>query len=140
MLGRLLSHFRGPATPSWVLIVEDDSFLKPLLTKIIQSIDPVLTIRWVSTVAGARKELEIGLPALMIVDCLLGPEESGLQLWKDCCDRKIEVPFLLLTGLCAEALRGLSSSGRRGLPAVVQKPFKVPELQAQLRKMLKKSA
>lgn len=107
--------------------------------KIIQSIDPALTIRWVSNVADARMELGTGLPSIMIVDCLLGPEESGLQLWKDCCDRKIEVPFLLLTGLGADAIRALNSGTQRGLPTVIQKPFKVPELQAQLRAMLKKS-
>jgi DNA-binding response OmpR family regulator len=134
-LKAILSRLREENHRS-VLIVEDDVFLKPVLARLLYSLDPSMSIHWSTTVEDARQALRENIPDAMLVDCLLGKGESGLELWHEVREEFPQVPFLMMSGLSDTTLRKMKSAADPEIPATIQKPFRLSDLRNRVRELL----
>jgi DNA-binding NtrC family response regulator len=120
-----------------ILIVEDDVFLKPLMAKVVYENYPHANLLWTTSVQDGKKLLVHEWPDLVIVDCLLGNGETGLDLWNYCRKYCSEIPFLMMSGLSQNSIRRLSSDPLLTLPPLIQKPFYSPECKLMLDGLMK---
>src|SRR5262245_58292669 len=91
-----------------VSVVEDGSSFEPAVAPALHSIAPAMAIRWATAATEARRMIRDELPHLLIADCLLGMDESGLDLWRQCKEKVPGVPFLMMSGLSEATLRRMS--------------------------------
>ena len=120
-----------------VLIVEDESSIAELIAVNLRhnGFDPL----WVEDGVAARREIENGLPELIILDWML-PGESGLDLarrWRR-EDRTKAIPILMLTarGDEPDKIRGLDA----GADDYITKPFSTQEMLARIRAVMRRRA
>lgn len=118
-----------------VLVVEDESAIAELIVINLRH-NGFKTI-WAVDSATAERELEAGLPDLILLDWML-PGESGLTLakrWRN-HSRTKDVPIIMLTA------RGDESDRVAGLDAgaddYITKPFSTKELLARVRAVLRR--
>jgi CheY-like chemotaxis protein len=85
-----------------VLIVEDDSSLKPILTRMVERIEPLSTVDWVTSGEEAIRVLRRGLLHgnqrtydLIISDVSLDGHRSGVDLVHACHQAEIPTPVIL---------------------------------------------
>src|SRR4051794_29686819 len=97
------SLLKGPTRTKSILVVEDDLFLKPLMCKVIDSIDPSIQLRWATSVEDALVALETGHFSLIISDYLLQGSRTGLALWDVCKKKYPKIPFLMMSGLTQQS-------------------------------------
>jgi DNA-binding NtrC family response regulator len=90
--------------PRKILVVEDDPFLKPLITGIVHSVDHEARVRWVADVDSAKYLLSCEPFKLVISDFVLDGPENGYDLWKFCKDRFPAVAFVMVSALSRQVL------------------------------------
>jgi DNA-binding NtrC family response regulator len=110
--------------PQSVLVVEDDTSLRRPLASTLYDVHPDLSLKWVTTVPDAKESIQMYEPGLIIADCLLDGDGTGLQLWEYCLKHHPRVPFMLMTGLSQDDLWRLKPKSTSGLPIVLRKPFR----------------
>jgi DNA-binding NtrC family response regulator len=118
-----------------VLVVEDDVFLKPFLRRILRSIDPYITMHWAVSVESARMQLEETCFSMVIADCLLPNETSGLQVWEFCKANLPGTPFLMISGLSQKTIQYLHGDHRL-VPPHLRKPFSAKDCRVKIREVL----
>jgi two-component system OmpR family response regulator len=118
-----------------ILLVEDDLVLADALSRaLVQSAHAVDVV---STGEEADHALAAGIHDLAILDIGL-PGLSGLDVLKRLRGRKSTMPVLMLTAFdtLADRVRGLDL----GADDYLAKPFDLPELEARVRALLRRSA
>ena len=120
-----------------VLVVEDEPAIAELIAVNLRH-NGFKTI-WAMDGAGAQREIDDGVPDLILLDWML-PGESGLSLakrWRT-HPRTKEVPIIMLTARGDEADRvaGLDA----GADDYIAKPFSTKELLARVRAVLRRKA
>ena len=120
-----------------VLIVEDESSIAELIAVNLRhnGFEPL----WAEDGAAAKREIDSGLPDLILLDWML-PGQSGLELarmWRR-DPRTKSIPILMLTA------RGDESDKVAGLDAgaddYITKPFSTQEMLARIRAVLRRRA
>ncbi|RZL89179.1 MAG: response regulator transcription factor [Variovorax sp.] len=117
-----------------ILLVEDDRVLADALSRaLVQSAHAVDVV---STGEEADHALALGIYDLAILDIGL-PGLSGLDVLKRLRGRKSTMPVLMLTAFdtLADRVRGLDL----GADDYLAKPFDLPELEARVRALLRRS-
>ncbi|MGK5086369.1 response regulator [Bdellovibrionota bacterium FG-2] len=104
-----------------VLVVEDDLFMKPILIRILQSMDATIKVYWAVSVDEARVALAEGAFSLVIADYFLLGESNGLDLWRHCQNEVPKMPFVMVSGLEPDVFRKLING--KVVPRFLQKPF-----------------
>jgi two-component system phosphate regulon response regulator PhoB len=120
-----------------VLVVEDEPAIAELIAVNLRH-NGFRTI-WAMDSASAQRELDAGLPDLILLDWML-PGESGLVLakrWR-ANPRTKDIPLIMLTARGDEADRvaGLDA----GADDYISKPFSTKELLARVRAVLRRRA
>ncbi len=120
-----------------VLIVEDESAIAELIAVNLRhnGFDPL----WAADGAAARREIESGVPDLILLDWML-PGENGLELarrWRR-DERTKKIPILMLTarGDEPDKIAGLDA----GADDYITKPFSTQEMLARIRAVLRRRA
>ncbi|MDM0114915.1 response regulator transcription factor [Variovorax sp. J22R133] len=117
-----------------ILLVEDDQVLADALSRaLVQSAHAVDVV---STGEEADRALALGIYDLAILDIGL-PGLSGLEVLQRLRARKAMTPVLMLTAFdtLADRVRGLDM----GADDYLAKPFDLPELEARVRSLLRRS-
>ena len=117
-----------------ILLVEDDRVLADALSRaLVQSAHAVDVV---STGEEADRALALGIYDLAILDIGL-PGLSGLEVLQRLRARKAMTPVLMLTAFdtLADRVRGLDL----GADDYLAKPFDLPELEARVRSLLRRS-
>ncbi len=116
-----------------VLIVEDDPWIEPVLSRGVREAMPNYDVKldWVSTVESAKSKLWDGSYVMVIADVLLNDDQDGLELWHYCQKYFPEMPVLLISSLSFEAF--FRRVGREDCPAFLPKPFQVGECRQMVR-------
>ena len=123
--------------PKAVLVVEDDVLLRPVVARTLSAIDTKLDLIWATSGQEALDVIRSRELSLVIADCLLGPGQNGLDLWKECKKAHPQTPFLMISGLGPKTLAGLRPPGIEGLPELVEKPLHMQELRDRIQTLLK---
>ncbi|MBC7464866.1 MAG: response regulator transcription factor [Bdellovibrio sp.] len=117
-----------------ILIVEDDSDLKDLIT---HTLGPAYNYSWAADLKSAQQEISKGALDLIILDVHL-PDGNGFQffsyLLNDSNFQHIPVIFLTATDSLSDKVLGLSL----GAEDYITKPFQPAELKARIEMRLKK--
>jgi CheY-like chemotaxis protein len=133
-LHRMVEHFRAPAQPTRVLLVEDDAFQRERMRAWLES------QRWIVQEAANGREaldrLHQGKPDLILLDLMM-PEMDGFQvvatLQKDPGWRNIPVIVITALDLDANARERLNS----GVQSVLLKEtFRPAELVERVRRLV----
>jgi DNA-binding NtrC family response regulator len=106
-----------------VLIVEDDPTFRPILTRILKSIDPDVQVDWVRSVGAAHRKLQERRYRLVLADYFLEGISSGMELWKYCQSKLPETPFILMSGLHEKTVTHLAQHEGVLSPPYLRKPF-----------------
>ena len=78
------------------LVVEDDLWMKPLITSALRSAIPGILIDWVQTAEEALRRTRYSRYSVIVSDICLKPnQQTGLDLWYQCREECPEVPILL---------------------------------------------
>jgi two-component system OmpR family response regulator len=117
-----------------ILLVEDDKVLADALSRALVQAAHAVDI--VTTGEQADHALALGIYDLAILDIGL-PGLSGLDVLKRLRARKATIPVLMLTALdtLEDRVRGLDL----GADDYLAKPFDLPELEARVRALLRRS-
>ena len=118
-----------------ILLVEDDTLLADALSRaLVQSAYAVDVVR---DGAQADQALSLDTHDLVILDIGL-PGLSGLEVLRRLRERKSALPVLMLTALdtLSDRVRGLDL----GADDYLAKPFDLPELEARVRALLRRSS
>ncbi|MCR5867146.1 MAG: response regulator transcription factor [Aquincola tertiaricarbonis] len=117
-----------------ILLVEDDKVLADALSRTL--VQAAHAVDVVATGEQADHALSLGLYDLAILDIGL-PGLSGLEVLQRLRARKSTVPVLMLTALDSvhDRVRGLDL----GADDYLAKPFDLPELEARVRALLRRS-
>lgn len=117
-----------------ILLVEDDKVLADALSRAL--VQSAHAVDIVTTGEQADHALALGIYDLAVLDIGL-PGLSGLEVLKRLRARKSTVPVLMLTALDAleDRVRGLDL----GADDYLAKPFDLPELEARVRALLRRS-
>ena len=97
------SGLDGDAPPTLILVVDDDPFIRTLLTGWLTPAG--YEVREAADLTAARHALEHQLPSLVLLDVLL-QDESGLEVcrWLRHMPGGTDVPVIVLTGLQDEEI------------------------------------
>ncbi len=123
-----------------VLVVEDDLFMKPILMRILQSLDETIKVYWAVSVDEAKEALSEGAFSLVIADYFLLGQDNGLDLWKHCQDKFSDIPFVMVSGLEPDVFRKLFAGKTDEIPRFLQKPFYPKQCRALVEDALSKAA
>jgi DNA-binding response OmpR family regulator len=120
---------------SRILIVEDDAQIASLLNQALKEAGYETFVAFDGGMAA--NIIEEVQPRLVITDLMM-PVMDGWQLCKHIRDKKIKVPIMMLTALggSADVVLGLDS----GADDYLVKPFRVEELLARVRALLRRGA
>jgi CheY-like chemotaxis protein len=110
-----------------LLIVDDDPSIRPLMSAMIQKINPNSEIDWVASAEEALSRIQSRMASRMAYDVVLtdvnlGGGKSGLELAESCFASRIRSSLILMTGL---------ASVKTELP-LIQKPFRFDSVRALL--------
>ena len=117
---------RFPITPKKkrALVVEDDIWMKPLITLALKAAMPGVVIDWVDSVEDALKKAEKQQYDLMVSDIYLNPgDETGLSFWYMCQEKFPETPILLTSSIPVDSFARSMEGGLS--PHYLPKPFNV---------------
>jgi DNA-binding NtrC family response regulator len=126
------AHAWRPDRRRSVLVVEDDPFMKPILRRILRSIDPTIRLHWAPTFREACQALETTQFSMVISDCLLPHGASGLTVWDLCRKNQPELPFLMISGLSKDSIAKLAGETGEELPAHLSKPLNFTACRARI--------
>ena len=117
-----------------VLVVEDDIWMKPLITKALKSAIQTVDIDWVSSAEEAFKKAHAGRYDVIISDIYLDPgQETGIGFWEYCQKQCPETPILLTSSIPVDSFaRSMEGSVVHYLP----KPFDVNQCKIVIESML----
>src|SRR3954468_2200528 len=117
-----------------ILLVEDDKVLADALSRAL--VQSAHAVDMVSTGEDADHALALGIYDLAILDIGL-PKLSGLDVLRRLRARKSTMPVLMLTAFdtLQDRVRGLDL----GADDYLAKPFDLPELEARVRALLRRS-
>jgi DNA-binding NtrC family response regulator len=87
-----------------VLVVDDDLSIKPMMAKVLYSIDSELNLSWATNLEEAKTILHKRKQGLVISDYLLGENETGLELWDFCRKKYPAIPFIMISGLTVQSI------------------------------------
>jgi DNA-binding NtrC family response regulator len=90
-----------------ILVVEDDELLKPILARVLYSIDDKMSIKWVTNFEEAKKALIHDIYDLVISDVILDGDQSGLELYRHCGAYHPDTLLLIISSLSREMLEEL---------------------------------
>jgi DNA-binding response OmpR family regulator len=118
-----------------IIIVEDDAQIASLLNQTLKEAGYDTFVAFDGEMAA--NIIEEAQPLLVITDLMM-PVMDGWQLCKHIRDKKIKVPILMLTALSdsADVVLGLDT----GADDYLVKPFRVEELLARVRALLRRAA
>ncbi len=121
------------ATPTRVLIVEDDMSLTSLLTSVLESMSPNIGIDWATSGEEAEYYLEREEEVygkcpydLIIADIFLEGDVTGLDIWK-LCDRKYPESNILVTSSLPIEKFVSCLKNEYACPQYLPKPFSLAE-------------
>ncbi len=117
-----------------ILLVEDDPGVAALVRKTLDEEQYEVTVAMDGT--AALDYINKFIYALLIFDIML-PGTNGIELCRHCRQQKIATPILMLTALSTtdNVVHVLDS----GADDYLTKPFKIAELQARVRALLRRS-
>jgi len=120
---------------SSILLAEDDHNLRILITNALQ--DAHFTVDAVETAEKASLRIKVNEYDLAILDwCFAGERMNGIDLTRQICEGKKELPVLMLTGRgnLIDRVTGLQC----GADDYLTKPFYLPELIARTQALLRR--
>lgn len=127
-----------------VLVVEDDLELSAVIDRVIQSIDPSITVDWVTSAEQAVALIKDRLEShqgdrpydLILTDIFLDGNQSGLDLWKICQQQLPRTPMIVTSAVSAD--RFFTMLGQDAIsPSFLPKPFLITECQQMFEGMLR---
>ena len=123
--------------PATILVVEDEEDISILLRYNLEA--EGFRVLTAETGDQAQERIQDKLPDLILLDWML-PEVSGIELCRRLRAREetARVPIIMITarGEDEERVRGLAT----GADDYVVKPFSIPELQARIQALLRRSS
>jgi DNA-binding response OmpR family regulator len=117
-----------------VLVVEDEPAIADVVEMYLGQAG--FNVRWVSTAADARKQLDDPSIDVVLLDLML-PDADGVDLFREIRSRRA-TPVIMVTARDAEADRVLGLE--LGADDYVTKPFSPRELVARVRAVLRRGA
>ncbi len=126
------------ARRSRILICEDDVTLQPFWQYVIESIDPMADIKWVTTEEAAHHVLKKwtakGEPYdLIISDVFLSGQKTGVDLWH--ASLELDTPFIMTSVVSNKKLEKMIGQNEP-IPAYLQKPLDPDECREMVRSLL----
>ncbi|AEE48819.1 response regulator transcription factor [Haliscomenobacter hydrossis] len=120
---------------SKILIIEDEAQIAGLISQTLQEMSFKTFVALDSSTA--LDLFDLISPQLVITDLVM-PQVSGHELCAQIRNRKRSIPILMLTALGSteDIVKGLDN----GADDYMVKPFRIPELQARVRALLRRSA
>lgn len=118
-----------------ILLVEDDRMIGESLNKSLHKSSYV--VNWVTDGEMADEAISSETYDLILLDLGL-PKKSGLQVLNDLRAKQIDTPVLILTARDSVSDRVLGLDG--GADDYVLKPFSLEELEARIRRLLRREA
>jgi DNA-binding NtrC family response regulator len=115
-----------PHPPRRVLVVEDDELAKPILARILYSLNDELSLTWVKNAKAAKRCLEKEAFDLVITDVVLEGEGTGMDIHRYCSRHCPETAVVITSGLSREAIEKKTGHRVDDL-AYMQKPI-VPRI------------
>lgn len=113
--------------PQRALVVEDDVWMKPVITLALKSALSDIVIDWVGTAEEALKKTQANHYDLIIADIYLNPgSETGLGLWYRWQNACPETPVLLTSSIPVDIFAKSVSSQDSG-PYYLPKPFNIDQ-------------
>jgi DNA-binding NtrC family response regulator len=115
-----------------VLVVEDDSCLQTILTRLLHNIDPLIQIKWLDSADDAWAEMQTNyssdsLPYNLIISDISTPGiKTGIDFWKSCQTRYPHTPFLFTSGITVDEFF-VKFGNSTVCPPFLAKPFAVKE-------------
>jgi DNA-binding NtrC family response regulator len=112
-----------------VLIVEDDTSLRPFWEYVVHQVEPRLELQWVSSVSGAEQLVRESLKkrhalGLIIADLYLEGQRTGVDLWREF--KESLIPFVMTSGMSKERFLNRFSK-REDAPLYLEKPLELDE-------------
>jgi DNA-binding NtrC family response regulator len=113
---------------SRVLIIEDDQWIEPILSRAIREAlpDSEVQVDWALSVESAKAKLWDNEYALVIADVFLEGDQDGLDVWRYCQKYFPDLPVLVTSSLSPEAFFRRVGQGEIS-PAFLPKPFRIGE-------------
>ena len=115
-----------------VLVVEDEAAIADVVEMYLERAG--FRVRWVSSAADSRRQLEDPSIDLVLLDLTL-PDSDGVELFREIRSRR-SVPVIMVTARDAEADRVLGLE--LGADDYITKPFSPRELVARVRAVLRR--
>lgn len=122
------------STHARALVVEDDLWMKPVITSALKKALPGIVIDWVESAEDALDKTRASNYSLIMADINLQPNrQTGIDFWKDCNEHCPEVPILLTSSIPVDAFA--EKMGVYG-PYYLLKPFSVAQCQEVIENMV----
>lgn len=109
-----------------VLIVEDDLSLKPILARVLGTMDTEYQYEWCTTAEDAVEWLQEEKFDLVIGDCFLIGKKTGIDLWEHCMEKYPNLPFIMMTSLELEQFFHMTGKDMI-IPTLLSKPIRPGE-------------
>lgn len=113
-----------------VLLVEDEPHWQMMILRTLRAIDQRISVRCVKSVKHAQQILfDDSSYDMIISDHYLEGKHTGLDLWRDCRERKHSIPFVVVSGIREEKFEALIDAAEAlERPIYVAKPFEIERM------------
>lgn len=122
------------STPQKALVVEDDLWMKPLISLALQSSIYGVEIDWVESAEEAIRRARAFRYRVILADIYLKPNgNTGIEFWYQCRDECPETPIVLMSSIPVDHF-----SSKMGLygPHYLPKPFTLTQCKAVIRNLV----
>ncbi len=116
------------SNPQRALVVEDDLWMRPLISLALQSALYGVEIDWVESAEEAIRRVRLFEYRVILADIYLRPNgNTGIEFWYQCREECPETPIVLMSSIPVE-----SFSKKMGLygPHYLPKPFDLAQCKA----------
>ena len=116
------------------LVVEDDLWMRPLLTLALKNAIPGVQVDWVESANEALNKVRYHPYSVIVADINLKPNrKTGLDFWYSCREEYPEIPILLTSSTPIDEFT--KKMGQYG-PHYLHKPFSINQCQEVLRNLV----